>query len=70
MRAVVFHGPGDLRDEEVPVPDVEPGGVVLAVDAALTCGTDVKTWRRGHPVWRQREGSTLCAGVGVRTYVS
>ncbi|HKW91494.1 MAG TPA: alcohol dehydrogenase catalytic domain-containing protein [Methylomirabilota bacterium] len=50
MRAQVFHGPGDLRFEEVPAPDPEPGGLVARVDAALTCGTDVKTLRRGHPV--------------------
>jgi L-iditol 2-dehydrogenase len=50
MRAQVFHGPGDLRFEEIPVPEPEPGGVVVRVEAALTCGTDVKTLRRGHPV--------------------
>ena len=50
MRAQVFHGPGDLRFEEIPVPEPEPGGLVARVDAALTCGTDVKTLKRGHPV--------------------
>lgn len=50
MRAQVFHGPGDLRFEEIPVPEPEPGGLVVRVEAALTCGTDVKTLRRGHPV--------------------
>lgn len=50
MRAQVFYGPGDLRFEDLPVPDPEPGGLVLRVEAALTCGTDVKTLRRGHPV--------------------
>ena len=50
MRAQVFHGPGDLRFEEIPLPDPEPGGLVARVDAALPCGTDVKTLRRGHPV--------------------
>ena len=50
MRAQVFYGPGDLRFEDVPVPEPEPGGVVVRVEAALTCGTDVKTLRRGHPV--------------------
>jgi L-iditol 2-dehydrogenase len=50
MRAQVFHGPGDLRFEELPVPEPEPGGLVVRVEAALTCGTDVKTLRRGHPV--------------------
>ena len=50
MRAQVFHGPGDLRLEDLPVPEPEPGGLVMRVEAALTCGTDVKTLRRGHPV--------------------
>src|SRR2546428_4844816 len=50
MRAMVFHGPGDLRAEELPVPRPETGELVLRIDAALTCGTDVKTLRRGHPV--------------------
>lgn len=50
MRAQVFHGPGDLRLEEVPLPAPAPGEVVLRIEAALTCGTDVKTLRRGHPV--------------------
>jgi L-iditol 2-dehydrogenase len=50
MRAQVFYGPGDLRFEDIPVPAPEPGGVVVRVEAALTCGTDVKTLRRGHPV--------------------
>jgi len=50
MRAQVYYGPGDLRFEDVPVPEPEPAGVVVRVEAALTCGTDVKTLRRGHPV--------------------
>jgi L-iditol 2-dehydrogenase len=50
MRAQVFYGPGDLRLEDIPVPEPGPGGLVVRVEAALTCGTDVKTLRRGHPV--------------------
>src|SRR5262252_3604022 len=50
MRAMVFHGPGDLRAEQWPVPEPRHGEVVLKIEAALTCGTDVKTLRRGHPV--------------------
>ena len=50
MRAQVFYGPGDLRFEDIPVPEPAPGGVVVRVEAALTCGTDIKTLRRGHPV--------------------
>ena len=47
---MVFHGPGDLRPEELPVRPPASGELVLRIDAALTCGTDVKTLRRGHPV--------------------
>lgn len=50
MRAQVFYGPGDLRFEEIPVSDPGPGELQVEVGAALTCGTDVKTLRRGHPV--------------------
>ena len=50
MRAQVFHGPGDLRYEDVPWPTPDPGEIVVKIDAALTCGTDVKVRRRGHPV--------------------
>jgi L-iditol 2-dehydrogenase len=47
---MVFHGPGDLRREDLPVPVPARGELVMRIDAALTCGTDVKTLRRGHPV--------------------
>ena len=47
---MVFHGPGDLRREDLPVPVPAQGELVMRIDAALTCGTDVKTLRRGHPV--------------------
>jgi L-iditol 2-dehydrogenase len=75
MRAMVFHGPGDLRLEELPAPVPGPGEVVLRIDAALTCGTDVKTLRRGHPVMIPRvptvfghefAGTVTALGAGVR----
>ena len=50
MRALVFHGPGDLRVEDVPEPAPAEGEVLLQVEVALTDGTDLKAYRRGHPV--------------------
>ena len=50
MRALRFHGPGDLRLEDVPSPEPGPGDVLVQVEVALTDGTDLKTFRRGHPV--------------------
>ncbi|CAA9451943.1 MAG: hypothetical protein AVDCRST_MAG28-1864 [uncultured Rubrobacteraceae bacterium] len=49
MRAAMFYEPGDVRMEDVAVPEAGPGEVLVNIGAALTCGTDVKTYRRGHP---------------------
>jgi L-iditol 2-dehydrogenase len=50
LRALIFHGPGDVRVEVVPDPDPAEGDVLLQVEVALTDGTDMKAFRRGHPV--------------------
>ncbi len=50
MKAIQYYGPQNIKYEEVMVKPPEEGEVVVKVMAALTCGTDVKTYRRGHPV--------------------
>lgn len=50
MKAVRYYKPQDIRWENVAIPALEEGEVLVKVQAALTCGTDVKTLRRGHPV--------------------
>jgi L-iditol 2-dehydrogenase len=54
VKAALFHGPGDLRVEEVPRPEPGPGDVLVQVEVALTDGTDLKTFRRGHPLLLDR----------------
>ncbi len=49
MRAAIFHGPGELTMEDVPEVEPGPGEVAVEVRAAATCGTDLKSYRRGHP---------------------
>lgn len=49
MRAHVLVEPGKLEMQQVPMPEPEPGGVVIQVRSALTCGTDLKAFLRGHP---------------------
>jgi L-iditol 2-dehydrogenase len=48
MKAAVLRGKEDLRIEQVPQPKAGPGELVVRVDAALTCGTDLKVFRRGY----------------------
>jgi L-iditol 2-dehydrogenase len=51
VRALIFHGPGDLRLEDVPRPERRAeGDVLVQIEVALTDGTDAKAFRRGHPV--------------------
>ncbi len=50
MKALIFHGPGDVRLEDVPDPQPGPGDVLVEVEVALTDGTDAKAFHRGHPV--------------------
>lgn len=49
MKGVRLHAPRDLRLEDLPDPEPSTGEVVLAVRSAMTCGTDAKMFRRGHP---------------------
>ena len=50
MKAVLFYGPQDIRYENVKIKPLAKGEILVKVKSALTCGTDVKTFRRGHPV--------------------
>jgi L-iditol 2-dehydrogenase len=49
MQAILFYGPGDARLVETPVPTPRPGELLVRIGAALICGTDLKSYRRGHP---------------------
>src|SRR5215470_15745466 len=48
MIAAVLYGKENLQIESVAVPRIESGDVLVRVQAALTCGTDVKVFRRGY----------------------
>ncbi len=50
MKAIRYYGPLDIRYEDVDIKEPEEGEVLVKIQAALTCGTDIKTFRRGHPV--------------------
>jgi L-iditol 2-dehydrogenase len=48
MTAAVLYGKEDLRLEQVDIPRASRGELVVRVGAALTCGTDLKVYRRGY----------------------
>lgn len=54
MKAALFYGPKDVRLEYVEAPRPGKGEVIVDVEVALTCGTDYKTFQRGHPVLLKR----------------
>jgi L-iditol 2-dehydrogenase len=48
MKAAVLHGKEDVRIQDIPTPTLEPGEVRIRIEAALTCGTDLKVFKRGY----------------------
>lgn len=77
MLAAVLHGREDLRMERVPMPVARPGELLLRVDAALTCGTDLKVFRRGYHAkmltperlfGHEVVGTVVATGAGVEDF--
>lgn len=48
MRVAMLYGVKDLKVEDIRVPKVETGEVLVKVKAATTCGTDLKIFQRGY----------------------
>ena len=77
MTAAVLHGREDLRIEQVPMPKAGQGEIVVRVHAALTCGTDLKVYRRGYharmlkppiPFGHELAGTVHEVGEGVTAF--
>ena len=75
MRGIIYQGPGKLEVADVPVPVPGPGEIVVKVGAALTCGTDLKTYLRGHPIQKppmlwghEFSGDVSAVGAGVKAF--
>src|SRR5437762_3917651 len=48
MTAAVLYGKEDVKIEKVPIPRLDDGEVLVKVQVALTCGTDLKVYQRGY----------------------
>lgn len=75
MLAQIFHAPNDMRSERTPTPHAHAGEAILRVDVALTCGSDLKIHRRGHPLVKPPQilgheftGTVVELGKGVKHF--
>jgi L-iditol 2-dehydrogenase len=73
MRAVVYHGVNDVRMEEVPVPEIGPGEILVRVHTCGICGTDLKKISTGsHSAPRifghETAGVVALVGEGVSKF--
>ena len=51
MLAAVYHGPNDLRLEDVRVPEIGPGELLVKVMSASICGTDLRILHGNHRMY-------------------
>jgi L-iditol 2-dehydrogenase len=75
MRAGYLIEPRLVEVREVDVPRAEPGGIVVRIRVALTDGTDLKAFRRGHSLMpmptrfgHEFSGDVAAVGEGVTTF--
>ncbi len=50
MHAAILVKPGVVELRKVEIPKPSHGEMLIRIKAALTCGTDLKAFKRGHPV--------------------
>ncbi len=74
LRATLIR-PGEIGLEETKIPEPAPGEVLIRVKAAMTCGTDLKAYLRGHklipmpgPFGHEYSGEVVSVGEGVDNF--
>jgi L-iditol 2-dehydrogenase len=48
VKAAILHGRENIQIEDIVPPPLQPGEIRVRIEAALTCGTDLKVFKRGH----------------------
>lgn len=72
MKVAMYYGENDIRLEEMPVPEIGNGELLIRIVASGICGSDVMHWYRagktplvlGHEI----AGEVVAAGEGVKNY--
>ncbi len=67
MKAAVWHDKGDIRIEDVPLPEPEPGWVRVKIKVCGICGSDLHEYREGpflipsrpHPLTGREKGPLI-----------
>ena len=74
-RQAMLVEPGRLELRDIIPPHPGPGELLIEIRCALSCGTDLKTFRRGHPLWElpmplghEFSGVVAEAGEGVTAF--
>ncbi len=74
MHQARLSGPKAIDWHDEPTPAPKAGEVLVRVRAALTCGTDLKTYRRGHPKLKygpfghEASGDVIAVGPNVKDF--
>lgn len=75
MKQAYLERVGSLTFRQLPVPAPGPGELLVRIHTALTCGTDLKTFRRGHavlpvpgPLGHEAAGIVEAVGDGVTKF--
>jgi L-iditol 2-dehydrogenase len=73
VKAAVYRAPGALSIEELPVPEIGPGELLVRVEASGVCGTDVKKIQKGllpgpRVFGHEISGRVARAGAGVSRF--
>jgi L-iditol 2-dehydrogenase len=77
MIAARLFGKNDLRIEDIPVPEIKPGEILLRTAVASICGTDIRMLKHGHPfatqahplvIGHELSGTIEKIGSGVSGY--
>lgn len=72
MRVAMYYNNNDVRIEEMPVPEIHPGEMLVRIKASGICGSDVMEWYRikkaplvlGHEI----SGEVAAVGEGVKNF--
>ncbi|MDB6148607.1 MAG: L-iditol 2-dehydrogenase [Chthoniobacter sp.] len=77
MKAARLFGKNDLRVQDIPVPEIGPGEILLRTAAASVCGTDIRMLKHGHAqatpesplvIGHEMAGTIERLGEGVTSY--